>query len=71
MKRFEDYDPFAWLYAKHWGEAFHRAVREPLNSVLLAHLPQRAKVLDLCCGDGRLTAFLVERGFRVTGLDGS
>jgi len=71
MKRFDAYDPFAWLYANYWGDAFHRSVREPLNRVLLSKLPRGAKVLDLCCGDGRLTALLVKRGFAVTGLDGS
>ncbi len=71
MKRFDAYDSFAWLYANYWGDAFHREVREPLERALLSKLPQGAKVLDLCCGDGRLTALLVERGFAVTGLDGS
>ena len=39
--------------------------------MLFSKLPRGAKVLDLCCGDGRLTALLVKRGFAVTGLDGS
>ena len=32
-------------------------------------LPEGARVLDLCCGWGRHSIPLAERGFRVTGLD--
>lgn len=32
-------------------------------------LPQRAKVLDLCCGMGRHSMALAEAGFEVTGVD--
>lgn len=71
MRRYRDYDPFAWLYANHWGHSFHGAVQTPLQRVLIGELPHKAKVLDLCCGDGRLSAWLLEQGFAVTGLDGS
>ena len=71
MKRYSDYDPFAWLYARSWGEPFHRAVQAPLERLVYSHLPARAKVLDLCCGDGRLAATLAQRGYSVTGIDGS
>lgn len=71
MNRFRDYDPFAWLYAHHWGEPFHDAVLPALENAVLKQLPPHAAVLDLCCGDGRLAATLERRGFAVTGLDGS
>ncbi len=32
-------------------------------------IPEGARVLDLCCGWGRLSILLAQRGFRVTGLD--
>jgi ubiquinone/menaquinone biosynthesis C-methylase UbiE len=32
-------------------------------------LPERARVLDLCCGWGRHSVRLAQRGYRVTGLD--
>ncbi|MCH7698435.1 MAG: methyltransferase domain-containing protein [Chloroflexi bacterium] len=32
-------------------------------------LPEGARVLDLCCGWGRLSIPLAQRGYRVTGLD--
>ena len=36
------------------------------------HLPSGAHVLDLGCGSGRpVAAYMVERGFRVTGVDSS
>jgi len=41
-------------------------------TLLLASLPeagQGRRVLDLGCGDGQLDALLVERGYRVTGIE--
>jgi SAM-dependent methyltransferase len=71
MERFGDYDAFAWLYSRYWGEEFHKAVKIPLERAVLAGLRRGAAILDLCCGDGRLAAVLERRGFRVTGIDGS
>ena len=42
-----------------------------LEKLVLRQLPRRACILDVCCGDGRITRELLRRGFRVTGLDGS
>lgn len=42
------------------------------HSLLLASLPQAGqgrRVLDVGCGDGQLGALLVDRGFRVTGIE--
>jgi SAM-dependent methyltransferase len=69
--RYRDYDPFAWLYANYWGADFHSAIPALLDRALLSHLRPGACILDLCCGDGRLAAFLQKKGFDVTGLDGS
>lgn len=71
MERYIDYDPFAWLYANYWGDDFHRQTVPALDRLLLQHLPPGAAVLDLCCGDGRISRELHRRGFVVTGLDGS
>src|SRR5688572_23767704 len=39
---------------------------------ILEGLPARAKVLDLGCGTGQpIAGYIVERGFRVTGVDES
>jgi SAM-dependent methyltransferase len=37
----------------------------------LEMIPQGSRVLDLPCGTGRMTRILVERGYKVTGADGS
>ena len=44
----------------------------PWHARLAASLPAGASVLDLGCGGGSpVAAFMVERGFRVTGIDAS
>ncbi|MEM8722527.1 MAG: class I SAM-dependent methyltransferase [Cyanobacteria bacterium P01_G01_bin.39] len=70
--RYTDYDPWAWLYNE--TEAISHslsAMRERLNKLLLPHLPQKAQILDLCCGTGQLTEKVLSKGYQVTGLDGS
>jgi SAM-dependent methyltransferase len=42
-----------------------------LEKLALCHLPGNAAILDLCCGTGQLAQALTERGYQVTGLDGS
>jgi SAM-dependent methyltransferase len=42
-----------------------------LELLALRDLPPGSPVLDLCCGTGRVTAALIDRGFRVAGLDNS
>lgn len=71
MRRFADYDPFAWFYSNYWGEEFHREAIPVLDRLLLRELPRKAEILDLCCGDGRMMQTLVKRGYRVAGIDGS
>jgi SAM-dependent methyltransferase len=71
MRRFADYDPFAWLYANYWGEDFHREAVPVLDYLLLHLLPRKAEILDVCCGDGRIARSLSKRGYRIVGVDGS
>ena len=71
VKRFADYDPFAWLYTHYWGDEFHRQAMPVLEQLILNRVPPRAAILDLCCGDGRITNLLARRGYEMTGLDGS
>ncbi len=70
-KRFADYDPFAWIYNKHWGDVFTPSALEAIDRLLLPALPAGARILDLCCGTGQLAAVLSERGCVITGIDGS
>jgi len=65
------YDPFAWLYSRGWGTAYHRQALGALEELLLARVPSGAWLLDVCCGAGDLPRTLSERGYRVTGLDSS
>ena len=66
-----DYDPFAWLYNKHWGGQFVEAALPTLTSHVLQDLSDGSRVLDLACGTGQLAAMLTERGYAVTGVDSS
>lgn len=70
MKRYTDYDKFAWLYNKAWG-AFGRNIFPLLKDIAGERLPDGARVLDLCCGTGQLAKVLTEKGYKVTGIDGS
>jgi SAM-dependent methyltransferase len=64
------YHGLGWFYDRHWRGLCGKAM-PALDRLVLSRLPQRARVLDLCCGAGHLAAALARRGFRVTGLDGS
>ncbi|HEY41663.1 MAG TPA: class I SAM-dependent methyltransferase [Dehalococcoidia bacterium] len=68
---YQDYDLFAWTYNRHWGDMFTRASLYMLEKLVLPHLPANARILDICCGTGQLAQVLTERGYRVTGVDGS
>ena len=71
MRRFTDYDPFAWFYTNYWGQEFHREAMPVLDRILMPLIPRKAAILDLCCGDGRIMRSLARRGYRMTGIDGS
>ncbi len=68
------YDRFAWYYNKYWASgpnSFVMRVLPILDRLLFSTLPQGARVLDLCCGNGQLAAELIKRGMQVTGIDAS
>lgn len=69
--RYTDYDAFAWIYNKYWGADSAQRFFPVLEQLLLPHLPLRARILDLCCGTGQLARALAQRGYSVTGIDGS
>ncbi|HEX7176572.1 MAG TPA: methyltransferase domain-containing protein [Pyrinomonadaceae bacterium] len=64
-----DYDPFAWFYDEYWCRGVTGDFLHALERLLLPRLAARARLLDLCCGTGRIAANLTARGFSVTGLD--
>jgi len=70
-KIYSDYDRFAWFYNRYWGPEFSSPALAIYNILLFPHLPAGGRVLDLCCGTGQIAAGFSERGYQVTGLDGS
>jgi SAM-dependent methyltransferase len=70
MKQYADYDNFAWLYNREW-RAYGENIFPALKSIAGNKLPDKANILDLCCGTGQLAKVLIEKGYRVTGIDGS
>jgi SAM-dependent methyltransferase len=69
--RYTDYDPWAWLYNKSEANLACRRLMPKLEKLLLPYLPEKAQILDLCCGTGQLTQQLIARKYQVIGLDGS
>ena len=65
------YDDFAWFYDRYWNEEFHGAAFPILERIWLARVADGARILDVCCGTGRLAALLEARGYLVTGVDAS
>ena len=70
-KRYSEYDTWALLYNQTMGPQYSLEQLKPLEIMLLPQLPKDAQLLDLCCGTGHLMQPLLERGYKVTGLDGS
>lgn len=71
MSIYSDYDAFAWVYNKHWGNQFTPRALAVLEKLVLPKVSSNARILDLCCGTGQLAQMLLGRDFQVTGLDGS
>ncbi|WP_246735764.1 class I SAM-dependent methyltransferase [Agrobacterium sp. a22-2] len=71
LEQASKYDHWAWLYNQTLGPRYGAHKIGPIERVVLPHVPAGGAILDLCCGTGQLAAALAERGFEVTGLDGS
>ena len=69
--RYTKYDTWAWLYNLTMGSTYAETQFETLNKILLPNLKPHSHILDLCCGTGQLTVLLNNKGYQVTGLDGS
>jgi len=71
MTTYSDYDPFAWVYNRHWGDTFLMMALPVVENLVLKRLSTKARILDLCCGTGQMAAVLTTMGYQVTGIDGS
>ncbi len=65
------YDVFASAYDRFFAPEAADGTVEALQKLVLADLPVGSRVLDLCCGTGRLSEVLVRCGYKVEGVDGS
>lgn len=70
MEKYTDYDGFATIYNRYWGD-FPLQVMPILEDLVLKDFPASTKILDVCCGTGQLAGELTQRGYEVTGIDGS
>ena len=68
---YSDYDNFAWFYNRYWSDRLIDGIFWIVEKYLLNQLPPDAKILDLCCGNAHLSSRMVQKGFSVTGIDGS
>src|SRR6266478_8571597 len=64
-------EEFATIYDLCIAESFIDRIFPVIDRLLLPHIRQQARVLDLCCGTGNFAARLASRGFQVVGLDNS
>lgn len=65
------YDDFAWFYNRYWNAEFHGLAFPVLERIWLPRVTKAGRILDVCCGTGFLARLLMERGYRMTGLDAS
>ena len=70
MKPYAVYDNLAWLYDEEWG-FYAKNIFNLIKRIAGNRLPDKAKILDLCCGTGLLAKTLTKKGYRVTGIDNS
>lgn len=68
---YSDYDVLAEIYQERWHQEYDEDAMQLIEKLFLRYLPEKAHILDLCCGTGNLVQPLVVRGYQVTGIDGS
>jgi len=67
----QHYDAIASRYSAHYGDTWSQTYRRTfINEPMLKNLNlSGAKIIDAMCGSGETTAYLLEKGAQVTGLD--
>jgi SAM-dependent methyltransferase len=64
-------EPFARIYNEALGPSYNKIALPTLEKLLLPYVPEGASILDLCCGTGELSQWLLNKGYQVTGIDRS
>jgi len=64
-------EPFARIYNEALGPSYNKIALPTLEKLLLPYVPEGANILDLCCGTGELSQWLLNKGYQVTGIDRS
>lgn len=64
-------EPFARIYNDNLGPSYNKIALPTLEKLLLPYIPEKANILDLCCGTGQLSQWLLNKGYQVTGIDRS
>jgi SAM-dependent methyltransferase len=59
------------MYDRLWRDWYLPAALPAIQRLFFDQVTSGAKILDVCCGSGHVTAELVMRGFRVTAVDSS
>lgn len=68
---YNDYDGFAEFYDKYWTMHIPELFEEALNDLLFTEIQDKSNILELCCGTGNVANIISNRGYNVTGIDGS
>ena len=66
---FDDESFWIEMYPFMFPEERFEAAQEQVEKILSLVNFQGTSILDLCCGPGRHSLILAERGFTVTGVD--
>lgn len=69
MKLSDQYDRLADVYNSYFGAEACRGTVTAMVPILRALVPPPARILDLCCGCGHVSARLCQHGYEVTGVD--
>jgi len=65
------YDDVAEMYHQLWANWYFPAALPALERLFFSQVPAGSAILELCCGSGHVTRELVDRQYRVTGVDNS
>ncbi|MBD2665595.1 methyltransferase type 12 [Richelia sinica FACHB-800] len=68
---YTSYDPLARVYNEDWAVEVLKETIPALETLIFPNLIQDAQILDLGCGTGQLAQKLMEKGYKVTGIDAS